>query len=154
MSPEQIKGERVDARTDLYSLGITLFEMLSGRPPYESDSVMTMLMMHVQDPVPNLLELRPDVPAAVVEIIYRALAKEPAERYATAAEMATALRNVLSSLENDKPPCRLLALARYNPGNTTSRSHAAPPPPPVTTPSAGGVNGYATTGLCCKRPGW
>ncbi len=134
MSPEQIKGERVDTRTDLYSLGITLFEMLSGRPPYEADSVMTMLMMHVQDPVPNLLELRPEVPAAVVEIIYRALAKEPAERYATAAEMASALRNVLGKLENDKPSMPVAAVADTTLETVPAAVTAAPPPPPVTTP--------------------
>ena len=134
MSPEQIKGERIDARTDLYSLGIMLFEMLSGRPPYESDSVMTMMMMHVQDPVPNLLELRPDLPAAIVRIIYRALSKEPAERYATAAEMASALRDVLGSLEKDNATVPAAAPADTILETATAAATPAPPPPPVTTP--------------------
>lgn len=148
MSPEQIKGERVDARTDLYSLGITLFEMLSGRPPYESDSVMTMMMMHVQDPVPNLLELRPDVPAAIVAIIYRALSKEAAERYATAAEMAAALRDVLGSLENDNK-----AMAAATPASTvleTPTAAATPAPPPVATPQA--VTTSATSTAASTAP--
>jgi serine/threonine protein kinase len=93
MSPEQVKGERVDARTDLYALGVMLFEMLGGRAPYQSDSVMTMMMMHVQDPIPNVLDLRPDVPPHVVAVLNRALAKRPEERFATAGEMAAALRN-------------------------------------------------------------
>jgi serine/threonine protein kinase len=136
MSPEQIKGERVDARTDLYSLGVTLFEMLSGRPPYESDSVMTMMMMHVQDPVPNLLELRPDVPAAIVAIIYRALSKEPAERYATAAEMASALRDVLGSLENNNAAMPAAAPAETVLETATAATTPAASPPSVTTPQA------------------
>ncbi len=135
MSPEQIKGERVDARTDLYSLGITLFEMLSGRPPFESDSVMTMMMMHVQDPVPNPLELRSDLPAAVIEVIYRALAKEPAERYATAAEMATALRDVLAKLENERAAVPVAVPTDITPTTPPVEiSPQQPPPPPVTPP--------------------
>jgi serine/threonine protein kinase len=62
MSPEQIMGTHVDSRTDLYSLGVTLFEMVSGRPPFEADSAMTLMMMHINDPVPDPKELNPEVP--------------------------------------------------------------------------------------------
>ncbi len=103
MSPEQIKGTRIDARTDLYSLGIMLFEMLSGRTPYESESVMTMMMMHVQDPVPNVRDLRPDTPPYLVEVVNRALSKDPAQRYPTARAMADALRQLTP------PPTRAAA---------------------------------------------
>ena len=94
MSPEQIKGERIDPRTDIYSLGITLFEMLGGRPPFEANSAMTLMMMHMTDPVPNLQALRADVPADLVAAVNKALAKDGADRYQTAAEFATALRNI------------------------------------------------------------
>lgn len=94
MAPEQIRGQRVDARSDIYSLGVMLFEMVSGRPPFEAESAMTLMMMHVQDPVPDLGQLRPDVPAELTSIINKALAKDPANRFATAAELATALRQV------------------------------------------------------------
>lgn len=97
MSPEQIKGEQPDRRTDIYSLGVTLFEMVSGRPPFEADSAMTLMMMHVNDPVPNAKKLNPDVPDALVSVINRALAKDPNDRYQTAAQMAAALRNVLTA---------------------------------------------------------
>ena len=92
MSPEQIKGQRVDARTDIYGLGIALFEMLGGRPPFEADSAMTLMMMHVNDPVPDVRRLRPDVSPELVAVINKALAKERDDRFATAAQMAAALR--------------------------------------------------------------
>jgi len=97
MSPEQIKGEQPDRRSDIYSLGVTLFEMVSGRPPFEADSAMTLMMMHVNDPVPNPQKLNPDVPDPLVTIINKALAKDPNNRYQTAAQMAAALRNALSA---------------------------------------------------------
>jgi len=97
MSPEQIKGEQPDRRTDIYSLGVTLFEMVSGRPPFEAESAMTLMMMHINDPVPDPKKLNPDVPDALVAVIQKALAKDPNNRYQTAAQMAAALRNSLSA---------------------------------------------------------
>lgn len=99
MSPEQIKGEKPDHRSDIYSLGVTLFEMVSGRPPFEADSAMTLMMMHINDPVPDPRTLNPDVPDALVAVIEKALAKDPNDRYQTAAQMAAALRNVLGQIK-------------------------------------------------------
>jgi serine/threonine protein kinase len=100
MSPEQIRGLEVDGRSDVYSIGVTLFEMLNGRPPYEADSAMTLMMMHLNDPVPDLHQVRPDTPDDLVQAIERALAKNPAERFHTAAEMATALSKVVERLQS------------------------------------------------------
>ncbi|MDX1436276.1 MAG: serine/threonine-protein kinase [Anaerolineales bacterium] len=92
MSPEQIRGEHPDHRTDIYSLGVTLFEMVGGRPPYEADSVMSVMMMHLHDPLPDLTAINPDTPPGLVAVINKALAKEPADRYQTAGELTAALK--------------------------------------------------------------
>ncbi|MCB9420425.1 MAG: serine/threonine protein kinase [Ardenticatenaceae bacterium] len=96
MSPEQIKGLKVDAAADIYSFGVMLYEMVSGRVPFNAESVMTVMMMHVKDPVPDVRTYRPDVPPMLIAIINRALAKEPAQRYQSMAELVADLRRVQS----------------------------------------------------------
>jgi serine/threonine protein kinase len=119
MSPEQIQGERLDERTDIYSLGVTLFEMISGRPPFEADSAMTLMMMHINDPVPDIRDLKPDVPEELVAILNKALAKKRSNRYSSAAEMALGLRRVLAALEGaalpEVPPVKPAAATLIEP---------------------------------------
>lgn len=98
ISPEQVKGERPDARSDIYSLGIMLFEMLTGRCPFDADSAITLMMMHINEPVPDIRGLVDEVPAELSAIVECALAKKPEGRYQTAAEMAETLRSVYSKL--------------------------------------------------------
>jgi serine/threonine-protein kinase len=94
MSPEQGTGESVDIRTDIYSLGVMLYEMLGGQPPFEADSAVAVLMKHINEPVPNIRQLNADLPDELVVVVEKALAKEPDDRYQTAAQMAAALRAV------------------------------------------------------------
>lgn len=92
-SPEQAQGTRaLDGRSDLYSLGCVLYEMLGGDPPFTGASRTAVLARHAGDAVPPLRTIRPDVPAAIERVVLRCLAKRPEERFPTAAEMAAALR--------------------------------------------------------------
>jgi serine/threonine protein kinase len=98
MSPELIRGEVADNRSDIYSLGVTLYEMLSGRPPFVADSAMTLMMMHLNDPIPNVRNFREDVRPELVDILEKSLAKDRADRYQSASEMAGDLKRALASI--------------------------------------------------------
>jgi serine/threonine-protein kinase len=102
LSPELIRSEVPTPRSDIYSLGITLYEMLSGEPPFNADSAMSLMMMHLNDPVPDLSSIRPDVPAALENILQKSLEKDPTRRYSSAAEMSADLKRVLAELERQK----------------------------------------------------
>ena len=101
MSPEQATGERVDGRSDIYALGVVLYQMLAGAPPFEGESAQSVLMKQATvDPVP-IRELRGDVPAALAGVIERMLAKDPADRYQTAEELSQALIAALPGAARD-----------------------------------------------------
>ena len=91
MAPEQIAGESIDARTDVYSLGCVLYEMVTGRPPYEGGADVQLMYKQMHEPVPPIAKIAPDVPAALERVIMRALAKRPEERFASARALAHAL---------------------------------------------------------------
>jgi eukaryotic-like serine/threonine-protein kinase len=81
IAPEQARGEKVDAKTDIYSLGAVIFELLTGEVPYPGDNFVAVAMRHVHDPVPGVLERRPDCPARLDYALHRAMEKDPADRF-------------------------------------------------------------------------
>lgn len=95
MSPEQIQGLSVDSRSDLYSLGATAFHMLTGRPPFTGETALALAMQHLQAAPASLELLRPDLPIALVNIVNKLLAKNPDDRFASAVELARALKGVV-----------------------------------------------------------
>jgi serine/threonine protein kinase len=108
ISPEQARSPRdADIRSDIYSLGCTLFFMLTGRPPFPEGTVLQKLLAHQSDPIPDVRELRPDVPDLLAKIISTMLAKRPEERFQTPVELSVALTGCIEQLGLTPPSVAL-----------------------------------------------
>ena len=99
MSPEQVQGKELDHRSDLYSLGVTFYHMLAGVPPFQGQTPLALAMKHVHEPPLDLSVHRPDLPPDLCRLVMRLMAKSPAERFPTAAEMLRELARVRGSLQ-------------------------------------------------------
>jgi serine/threonine-protein kinase len=119
VAPEQAMGKGVDPRSDIYSLGVVLYEMLVGQVPFHADSQVGVAMKHVNEELPDVQRRRPEASAAVALVVERATAKDPAERYQTVAEMIDDLE---TALEVEA------ARAGSTTGEATSVLDAVPPP--------------------------
>jgi tRNA A-37 threonylcarbamoyl transferase component Bud32 len=123
MSPEQAKGEPVGPRSDLYSLGVVLYEMLTGNLPYEAESPVAVALKHVNEPPRSPREANPDVPELLDALTVKLLAKNPEDRYASAAELAEDLER------SDLPP--------FAAGTEKTEEVTAPLPPTAVQPPVG-----------------
>jgi serine/threonine protein kinase len=160
MPPELIRGERPDQRSDLYSLGVTLFEMLSGKPPFEANSAMTLMMMHQNNPVPDIRQLRPDIPEDLIAVVRRSLAKSRDDRFSSAPEMAAALKKIYDRMTRSQS----LSSTRLGPADEPVPGQpASGVAPPVTTqrvgsgqptPGPGGGTAWTPNNPAGTNPNW
>jgi serine/threonine protein kinase len=151
-APEQVRSARVDGRADQYALGCVAFALLTGAAPFHREETLATLFAHVQDPVPSVAGLRPELPPAVDAVIARALAKSPDGRYASCGEFAAALQEALAP---DHPVTVTGPLPRSagdgrsaggpRPVRAGGRDAAAPAAAPDTPAAAGAGTGYADT---------
>jgi serine/threonine-protein kinase len=128
LSPEQARGEAVDARSDVYAAGCVLFELLTGEPPFSGDSPVAVAYQHVREDVRRPSEVNPDVPAELDSIVLKAMSKNPANRYQSAAEMRSDLVRVLRGQRPLAPQVmsdeERTALLHGGGGGATRRLHA------------------------------
>lgn len=181
VSPEQVRGEEPDARADLYSLGVVMFEMLAGEPPFRAPADMATALAHVQQPVPRLADACPEVPAELSVLVGQLLEKEPSRRVQSASELAARLAKLSRSLDLPVPgPGAFLDLGPHlaphrrgpGPGTRTGVDLSAPEPATLEVgqgsrslaatevPSGGGLGTAAGIGgeavawpLVKRRPG-
>jgi serine/threonine protein kinase len=103
LSPEQARGETLTASSDLYSLGVVMFEMLAGRPPFVGPTAVSIAMQHASTNPPPLRQFCPQVPAVLEQLVNRTLQKEPEDRFTSAAEMQQVLRTCAKELARSTP---------------------------------------------------
>jgi serine/threonine protein kinase len=156
VAPEQISGGRIDARTDVYSLGALLFHALTGEPPYSDRHDAAKVFAHVNSPPPSLAEACPELPRELSAVIARAMAKDPDRRYPSAGDLAHAAE---SGLAGNEPEGRERSVATGNAaprptvpyGNNQPRVDTAEPA--ATAPLGGGQN-QARDAKARRRPRW
>ena len=102
MSPEQVEGKSVDPRSDLYSLGVTCYHMLAGRPPFDGDTALAVALQHLRNEPKRLEAIRPDLPDGLCRIVHKMLAKKPEERYQRAVDLLRDLKGLqIAGLDED-----------------------------------------------------
>ena len=151
LSPEQARGLPADERSDIYGAGVVLFEMLTGRVPFAADSDVAVALKHVNEAPPRPSDLEPAIPGALEQVVLQALAKDPDQRFQTAAAFSAALRASISAVpvEADRPVVPAVAAPPALPAAVV-----APPPTVVETATAPPATAVlpGTTGATAVRP--
>jgi serine/threonine-protein kinase len=142
LSPEQARGEKLSASSDLYSLGVVMFEMLTGKPPFVGPTAVSIAMQHASATPPTMKQINPNVsvPQAVEQIVMRALEKEPEDRFTSASEMRQALRYCARELYRSDA---IASISAPPPSPVPPHLSANQPPlSPPSYPSSAGGQGY------------
>jgi serine/threonine protein kinase len=142
MAPEMARSEPIDARADIYELGIVLFQMLSGHVPFKGNTPLAVVVKQLEETLPPLHQTNPTIPPAVDRVVQKATAKRREDRYRTAGEMAQALRLAINS-----PNYPSETMLRSAPTVFETQPGIAPPPPPFqgSQPSVDHAINFATT---------
>ena len=133
ISPEQARAETVNQRSDIYSLGIILYEMVTGSVPFVADTPLAVILKHISDPLPPPSIVKKDIPQPIESVILKALAKDPDDRYATAAEFLSAWKRALEETETARPSSDRISTPASRAGTSASPSRPAPRPAPNRT---------------------
>jgi serine/threonine protein kinase len=134
VAPEQIQGHAIDGRADVYSLGCVLYEMLTGEVAYPKDGDIAKLWAHISNPPPQPSAARPELVPAFDDVVAKATAKDPADRYATAGEMAAAAREAIALQGQVHPGSVVPPVGLVPPPVVTPPPTPMPAPPPAMTP--------------------
>jgi serine/threonine-protein kinase len=131
LSPEQARGETLTASSDLYSLGVVMFEMLAGRPPFVGPTAVSIAMQHASANPPPLRQFNPTIPPALEQLVLRTLEKEPEDRFSSAAEMQQTLRHCAREILRGRPgpsaaPSTMQAYPRNYPLSHDGPGHFPP----------------------------
>ncbi len=153
MAPEQWNGQPVDARSDLYSLGVMLFEMLDGRVPFKGETPYRMMHMHLYE-APPIEHLDPSLPAGIRPLLERALAKNPSARFESAAQMAEAFRVAASGKRDTKQTYTSVVAPQSAVTYATPPPVHTPPPAYTPLPTQTPPPGYQASPLVAPPPGY
>ncbi|MFH2203713.1 MAG: serine/threonine-protein kinase [Elusimicrobiota bacterium] len=150
MAPEQIYGQAVDGRCDIYAMGATYFHMITGQPPFMGPTPQDIVAMHCNNPVPDARSVHPDVSTMAAEVIMKMMAKKPAERYKDVTELLQALNSpgmVVGDANEMMTGGQVIDLGIITPGKRPSPTHVEGAAVPIPAPNPGGMTPTLRTPL-------